>query len=63
MTVCLPGAKIEDVTERVGQVMGNIRVHVGTNNADKFFTNSIGYSESRYRVSIDEIKYDKDLQL
>ena len=33
MTVCLPGAKIEDVTERVGQVMGNghggsILVHV-----------------------------------
>ena len=23
MTVCLPGAKIEDVTERVGQVIGN----------------------------------------
>ena len=40
VTVCLPGAKIEDVTERVGQVMGNgyggsILVHVGTNNAEK----------------------------
>ena len=33
MTICLPGAKIDDVTERVGQVMGNgyggsIIVHV-----------------------------------
>ena len=38
VTVCLPGAKIEDVTERVGKVMGNgyggsILLHVGTNNA------------------------------
>ena len=23
VTACLPGAKIEDVTERVGQLMGN----------------------------------------
>ena len=23
MTICLPGPKIEDVTERVGQMMGN----------------------------------------
>ena len=23
VTVCLPGAKIEDITERVGQLMGN----------------------------------------
>ena len=40
MTVCLSGAKIEDVTERVGQVMGDgyggsIPVRVGTNNAEK----------------------------
>ena len=46
MTVCLPGAKIEDVTARVGQVMGNgyggsILVHVGTNNAEKEGTTAI----------------------
>ena len=46
MTVCLPGAKIEVVTERVGQVMGNgyggsILVHVSTNNAEKEGTTAI----------------------
>ena len=46
VTVCLPGAKIEDVTERVGHVMGNgyggsILVHVGTNNAEKEGTTAI----------------------
>ena len=46
VTVCLPGAKIEDVTERVGQVMGNgyggsITVHVGKNNAEKEGTTAI----------------------
>ena len=46
VTVCLPGAKIEDVTERVGQVMGNghdgsILVHVGTNNSEKDGTTAI----------------------
>ena len=39
MTVCLPGANIEDVTGTVGLVTGNghgryIRVHVGTNNTE-----------------------------
>ena len=38
--VCLPGARMEHVTERVEQIMGrgnggSILVHVGTNNADK----------------------------
>ena len=38
--VCLPGARIEHVTERVEKTMGrghggSILVHVGTNNADK----------------------------
>ena len=46
VTVCLPGAKIKDVTERVGQVMGNgyggsILVHVGTTNAEKEGTTAI----------------------
>ena len=38
ITVCLPGAKIEDVAEKARQVMvggtgGAVHVHVGTNNA------------------------------
>ena len=40
VVVCLPGARIEQVTERVEQIMGrgnggSILVHIGTNNADK----------------------------
>ena len=40
ITVCLPGAKIEDIAEKAGQVMcggtgGAVLVHVGTNNAEK----------------------------
>ena len=37
--VCLPGAKIEAITERVANIMGSgkggfVLVHVGTNNID-----------------------------
>ena len=44
--VCLPGARIEHVTERVEQTMGrgyggSILVHVGTNNTDKEGTTAI----------------------
>ena len=44
--VCLPGAKIENVAEKVGQVMGvgkggAVLVHVGTNNAKKEGTSAI----------------------
>ena len=40
VVVCLPGARIEHVTERVEKIIGRgkgetILVHVGTNNADK----------------------------
>ena len=40
VVVCLPGARIEHVTERVEKIMGRgkggtILVHIGTNNADK----------------------------
>ena len=40
IVVCLPGARIEHVTERVEQIMGrgnggSIVIHIGTNNADK----------------------------
>ena len=40
ITVCLPGAKMEDVAEKAGQVMGGgtagaVLVHVRMNNAEK----------------------------
>ena len=46
VVVCLPGARIEHVTERVETIMGRgnggtILVHVGTNNADKEGTTAI----------------------
>ena len=46
VVVCLPGARIEHVTERVEKIMGRgkrgtILVHVGTNNADKERTTAI----------------------
>ena len=46
VVVCLPGARIEHVTERVEQIMGrgyggSILVHVGTNNTDKEGTTAI----------------------
>ena len=46
VVVCLPGARIEHVTERVENVMGRgqggaILVHIGTNNADKEGTTAI----------------------
>ena len=49
--VCLPGVRIEHVTERVDQIMGrgnggSILVHIGTNNADKEGTTSIEVSQS-----------------
>ena len=46
VVVCLPGARIEHVTERVEKIMGRgkgwtILVHTGTNNADKEGTTTI----------------------
>ena len=45
IVVCLPGARIKHVTERVEQVMGTGKggsiVHVGTNNADREGTTAI----------------------
>ena len=46
IVVCLPGARIEHVTERVEEIMGSgnggsILVHIGTNNADKEGTTAI----------------------
>ena len=46
VVVCLPGARIEHVTERVEKIVGRgnggtILVHVGTNNTDKEGTTAI----------------------
>ena len=46
IVVCLPGARIEHVTERVQQIMGRgnggtLLVHIGTNNADTEGTTAI----------------------
>ena len=46
MTVCFPGARVDDVRKRVGQVMGpgtggSICLHVWTNDADKDGTTAI----------------------
>ena len=46
VVVCLPGTRIEHVTERVAKIMGRgnggtILVHVGTNNTDKEGTTAI----------------------
>ena len=58
VVVCLPGARIEHVTERVENVLGHgqggsILVHVGTNNADKDGTTRI---VKRYRELVETLK-------
>ena len=58
ITVCLPGAKVEDIAEKAGQVMGGgtggaVLVHVGTNNAEKEGTSSI---VGKYRSLIKTLK-------
>ena len=57
-TVCLPGAMVDDVRMRVGQVMGpgtggSICVHVGTNDADKEGTTAI---VGKFRALVRELK-------
>ena len=58
VVVCLPGAMIEHVTERVENVLGHgqgrsILVHVGTNNADRDGTTRI---VTRYRELVETLK-------
>ena len=58
VVVCLPGARIEHVTERVENVLGHgqggsILVHVGTNNADRDGTTKI---VQRYRELVETLK-------
>ena len=57
-TVCLPGARVDDVRKRVGQIMGPstgglICVHVGTNDADKDGTTAI---VGKFRALVREMK-------
>ena len=58
ITVCLPGAKIEDIAEKEGQVMGGgtggtVLVHVGMNGAEKEGTSAI---VGKYRRLIKTLK-------
>ena len=58
VVVCLPGARIEHVTERVENVLGHgqggsILVNVGTNNADRDGTTRI---VNRYRELVETLK-------
>ena len=58
VVVCLPGARIEHVTERVEKIMGRgkggaILVHIGTNNADKEGTTAI---VNKYRKLLKKTK-------
>ena len=58
VVVCLPGAKIEHVTERVENVLrhgqgGSILVHIGTNNVDRDGTTRI---VQRYRELAETLK-------
>ena len=57
-TVCLPGARVDDVRKRFDQVMGprtggSICVHVGTNDADKEGTTAI---VGKFRALVRELK-------
>ena len=56
VVVCLPGERIEHVTERVEKIMGNggsILVHIGTNNTDKEGTTAI---VDKYRNLLKKMK-------
>ena len=61
VAVCLPGARIEHVTERVENIMGrgtggSTLVHIGTNNADKEGTTAI---VEKYRNLLKKTKQAK----
>ncbi|KAK2178074.1 hypothetical protein NP493_564g03047 [Ridgeia piscesae] len=65
VVVCLPGARIEHVTERVENVLGHghggsILVHVGTNNADRDGTTRI---VKRYRELVETLKKTRVVQI
>ena len=59
VVVCLPGARIEHVTERVEKIMGrgnggSILVHIGTNNTYKEGTTAISSGEVQEPTEEDE---------
>ena len=63
--MCLPGARIEHVTERVENIMGRgnggtILVHVGTNHADKEGTTAI---VEKYRDLLKKTKQAREGQI
>ena len=63
ITVCLPGAKIEDIAEKAGQVMGGVTrstvlVHVGRNNAEKEGTSAI---VGKYRRLTKTLRHELDI--
>ena len=65
VVVCLTGARIEHVTERVEQIVGrgnggSIVVHVGTNNADKEGTTAI---VEKYRNLLKKTKQTRVSQI
>ena len=65
VVVCLPGARIEHVTDRVEQIMGrgnggSVLVHIGTNNADKEGTTAI---VEKYRNLLKKTKQARTGQL
>ena len=65
VVVCLPGARIEHVTERVEKIMGRgkggtILVHIGTNNADKEGTTAI---VDKYRKLLKKTKEERVEQI
>ena len=58
MVVCLPGAKIEAINERVERIMvsgkgGSVLVHVGTNNVESGGTTAVAM---KYRQLIRTLK-------
>ena len=63
--MCLPGARIEHLTERVENIMGRgkggtILVHIGTNNADKEGTTAI---VDKYRKLLKKTKESRVEQI
>ena len=62
IVVCLPGARIEHVTERIQRIMGRgnggtLLVHIGTNNAGKEGTTAI---VKKYRNLLMKTKEARD---
>ena len=69
VVVCLPGARIEHVTERVKKIMGrgnggSVVVHVGTNNAtrkaqQRYLRSTETYSRRRSKQGLDRSSYQE----